>query len=168
MDRKRRKEEATKRQDPSKFHSSKTITLQRLHKQARQLGPSYSLLKKNGDAKLAAELWHDVFHFFANQDDPPAKIIYNDFSVFCSILDLSLMTPTLVQDLYFNFARTPWKSILGLSLEDFALVAEEIAAQLSSPQEHTSQDLTRLLIEYVYPKMCDFVEFQDSLDEKKA
>ena len=120
----KREERQSKAEDPSKFQSTKTLILKRLHRQARQLGPDYSLLKLKKSKDLAIELWHEVFNFISNNDQPPAKIIYNDFEIFCEILDLKVLTSNAIREMYFNFAQAEWRSILSLNIENFALVTE--------------------------------------------
>lgn len=82
----RQKEKEKSGEDPSKFYSSKSVVLKKLRRQARQLGPEYSMLKMKRTAVLACHLWHDVFNFISNNDAPPQKIIYNDFKIFCESL----------------------------------------------------------------------------------
>lgn len=50
-------------------------------------------MKTKKNKRLANEIWHLIFDFIANQDDyPPAKVIFNDFLIFCSLLDLPELT----------------------------------------------------------------------------
>lgn len=99
-----------------------------MSKKERRLGDEYALLKSK-NKKIILEMWHTIFNFFSNEDDPPKKIIFNDFLIFCNASELGL-NPHEVNKLYNKMANTNWNSYLSLSLNEFSLSVEAIASEI--------------------------------------
>jgi hypothetical protein len=63
-----------------------------------------------------------IFAFFANEDDPPLKIIFNDFLIFCSLIDIPELSKTALNSMYIDFSTAVWKKRAALDLSDFTLI----------------------------------------------
>lgn len=68
------------------------------------------------------EILHLIFYFFANQDDPPPKIIFNDFLIFCSLIDVANLSKNALNSMFVDFSSAVWRKSAALDISDFALI----------------------------------------------
>lgn len=122
------------------------------------------MLKTKKNIKLANEIYHLIFNFLANEDDPPAKIIFNDFLIFCSIIDIGSVSKNDLNNIFLDFASNTWKGNIAIGIEDFSVLVEELTRLkygLAMPHEENKY---KFLIDAVYPKLCEYAEFQDVMN----
>lgn len=152
--------------DPSMVYSTKSLILRNMTKIDRNLGDEYSLLKSKKNRKIVLEMWHEIFNFISNDDDPPKKVIFNDFLIFCRASELGLSDHS-VNTVYRKISNASWNEYISMDISEFALAVEALASEVYSTKYSESLNSSTLLVERVYYNLCQYSEFQDILHSKQ-
>jgi len=100
--------------------------LRHLTRRARHTGEEFAILKSKKNHKLAIEMWHIIFKFLANEDDTYPKIIFNDFLIFCSLIDINEIPKNEINKMYVDYSSTVWRNSAAIDINDFALIIEQL------------------------------------------
>lgn len=95
-----------------------------------------------------------IFDFLANEDDGSPKIIFNDFFIFCSIIDSNSLSQNDVNSIYLDFCTNNWKGNVAMDLSDFSVIIEELTRLKFQKLVPSEDNKYKFLMDAVYPRLC--------------